>query len=91
MIKLLQPAELAQLTDLTPPIPPADAVFEKSIGRFARARTSQEFRTIVETIPYRGTNEDYDEAKHADAAWVNLVILAMYVLHLLRTYYCCLN
>lgn len=44
-----------------------------------QAKTAKEYQTILETVPCRLPNVEYDRTKHFDAAWVNFVIQAMYV------------
>ncbi|KAI5850384.1 hypothetical protein DFP73DRAFT_591242 [Morchella snyderi] len=69
--------ELEELRDQMLPMPELDEPFLASMARFSHADTTEEFRRIVEEVPYRPKGEAYDRAKHFDAAWVNIVILSM--------------
>lgn len=45
----------------------------------AQASSDEDFRDVVEGVPYRNQGVKYDPKKHVDAEWVNISILAMYV------------
>lgn len=90
---LFKPSELTQMIAHIPPEPEADILFMGSMARFARvrpcrpfsefiltilqAKTFTDFTNVVENIPYR--EGEYFHVKHAQAAWVNQVILWMFV------------
>ncbi|KAH0608083.1 uncharacterized protein H6S33_002135 [Morchella sextelata] len=72
-----QPKELEELRNQMLPMPELDEPFLASMARFSHADTTEEFRRIVEEVPYRPKGEPYDRSMHFDAAWVNIVILSM--------------
>ncbi|KAL0634508.1 hypothetical protein Q9L58_006597 [Maublancomyces gigas] len=77
MMELLSLQEQKELYSLLPPEMEPDETFMRSVSRFGAASSDEDFRDVVEGVPYRDQGVKYDPKQHVDAEWVNISILAM--------------
>lgn len=95
MMGLLSLQEQKELYSFLPPDMEPDETFMRSVSRFgavsgsrlasgfdayiSQASSDEDFRDVVEGVPYRDQGVKYDPKQHVDAEWVNISILAMYI------------